>query len=169
MVLDCEGKDFENKSCQRKRLKENCSKFNGKVVGNSCKVGKFNMARADFLFSHKPKTQQHIIMSPQEFLDVVPPEKLTSPEQRKKLKERIKQRKPVDPAFLDVDVDTCQILSHEGRNRAIVSEQLGIKKFPVVIFNKEFDEDAVGMFGRKGFHYPTKRKNKCKRFLPQKY
>ena len=149
-------------------LKENCKKFNGKMVNGKCKINGFTMSKADFLFNYKSKTQQHKIMTPQEFLDVVPPERITSPEQREYLKERIKKGKEVDPAFLDVDVDTCQVLSHEGRNRAIVMKELGLKKYPVVIFNKEFDEEAKGMFGTKGIYFQTKRKNKCKNFLPQK-
>ena len=148
-----------------------CRKLGGEFNSKdgTCKIGKFTMSRADFLFNFKPDTQEHIIMTPQEFLDVVPPERLTSPEQRANLKERIKQGKEIDPAFLDVDVDTCQVLSHEGRNRAIVSKELGIKKYPVIIFNKEFDKDAPNMFGNKGIHFPTTRKNTCKRFIPQKY
>ena len=147
-----------------------CKKFKGKFnkKKGTCKINGFNMSKADFLFNFKPQTQQYKIMKPQEFLDVVPPERMTSPEQRKYLKERIKQGKEVDPAFLDGDVDTCQVLSHEGRNRAIVCKELGLKKYPVVIYNKEFDPDAVGMFGIKGFHFPTTKKNKCKKFLPQK-
>lgn len=151
-------------------FKQRCKKFKGKFneKKSTCEIDGFNMSKADFLFDFKPKTQQHIVMTPKEFLDVVPPERMTSPEQREYLKERIKKGKPIDPAFLDVDVDTCQVLSHEGRNRAIVSKELGLKKYPVIIYNKEFDPDAPGMFGTKGVHYPTKRKNKCKKFLPQR-
>ena len=148
-----------------------CRKFGGKFnkKKGTCKLDGFNMSKANFLFDFKPETQQHIIMTPKEFLDVVPPERMTSPEQRRQLKERIKQGKEIDPAFLDVDVDTCQVLSHEGRNRAIASKELRLKKYPVVIYNKEFDPDARGMFGTRGVHYSTKRKNKCKRFIRQKY
>jgi len=46
-------------------LRDNCNKFNGKIVNGKCKIDGFTMSKADFLFDFKPKTQQHNVMTPQ--------------------------------------------------------------------------------------------------------
>ena len=168
-MKDCEDiNNFDSDICKSKRLKENCSKFNGKVYGKICKIDGFPMKLSDNIFLHDSMTQQHKVMSPKDFLELVPPEPFNNKNTRNFLKKQIETEKGLEPTFLDVDVDKCKVLSHEGRNRAIVSQELGIKKIPVVIFNKEFNKDA-SFLGSRGLYFPTKRKNKCNKFVRQDF
>jgi len=166
--IDCNDvyKNYDNPVCSKKRLKRNCDKFNGEVEGNVCKIGKFKMARSDNIFDFKPKKQSYRKMSPTEFLRLAPDTQF-SPKRVNELKTKIKKGE-MDVLFFDVDVDSCQVLDHEGRHRAKASQELGIKEVPVVLFNREFDPEADGGFGTKGRYFDTKRKSKCKSLRPQK-
>jgi len=167
--IDCEDhyRNLENPICVKRRLKENCDKFNGEVDGNVCKIGKFRMAVSDHIFMHKPGYQEHQLMAPEKFLSLAPDVGMDFNQKYiGELKEKIK-KKEMDVVFFDVDVDSCKVLSHEGRHRAEASRQLGIKNIPVVIFKKEFDPEAKGMFNTKGIHFHTKNKLKCKSLNPQ--
>lgn len=144
-----------------------CEKFDGKIVNGKCKIGKFTMAKADYLFDYKPESQQFKVMTPTEFLWVVPPEPFNNKEVRRKLKRKIRNGVPIDPLFLDVNVDNCQVIRHEGRNRAIVSRELGIKKLPVIIYNKK--EWVVNNPYPSVEEEYTKKKNKCKKLIEQEY
>ena len=165
--MDCKDRDYEKSICVKKRLKQNCDKFPGKVVGNVCKIGKFRMAVSYTIFGYKPKYQSHRLMSPEKFLELAPPRGAPYNQKRiDELKEKIK-KKEMDVPYFDVDVDSCQVIDHEGRHRAEASRQLGIKKIPVVLFKKEFDPEARGMFGTKGVHYDSTEKIKCEELTPQ--
>ncbi|GAG66075.1 unnamed protein product [marine sediment metagenome] len=145
--------------------KQICEKFGGKLTNGSCKINGFNMdiegGRGQIVFGFRPNTQQFKIMPPKEFLNLVPKDPFRENVERKeRLKKIIKQQKsPVDPLWLDVNVDTCEVLRHEGRGRATASKELGLKKVPVVIFNREIEDNE---------EFPTTRKNKCKRFISQR-
>lgn len=43
------------------------------------------------------------------------------------------QKEKLDPLNLDIDENTCRIFGHEGRHRAEISHDLGIKKVPVKV------------------------------------
>lgn len=166
--MDCDSFDNYHKDiCVKKRLKEHCDMFGGVVHGEKCKVGKFPMAVSDAVFEHKPRFQEHILMSPQEFLDATPPTDFRR-ENVEKLKDSLKN-KDMDVLFLDVDIGECQVLDHEGRNRAKAAAELGIDKVPVVIFKKEFDPEATGFWGSKGVHLFSEDKMKCTKFKRQAY
>lgn len=165
--MDCYSyNNFNKPFCQMKRLINNCKKFNGKISGNVCKVGKFNMALSDSVFEYKKDFQDYKLMSPEEFLRLTP-DTYFNRDNIEQLKEKI-INKEMDVLFLDVDVDSCQVLDHEGRNRAKASEELGIDKVPVVIFKKEFDPEARGMFGSKGYHIYSMKKIGCEQLKRQK-
>ena len=147
-----------------------CKDVKGKRVGkNKCMVGKLVIKNEPAFFGHKTSSQDYKVMTPNKFLSLVPPEPFKNKEHQEKITDSIKQGKPLEPAFLDVDIDSCKVLSHEGRNRAIASKNAGIKKYPVIIYKKEFDKDAEGMFGNKGVHFYTDRKNKCKSLKRQSF
>lgn len=148
-------------------FKNFCKEVNGKIIGNKCKVNGINVRNEENFFNYKPGSQQFKVFSPREFLNIVPPEPFKDKKHQQAISQSIKQGKPISPPFIDVDVDSCKVLAHEGRNRAIASQMIGIKKYPLIIYNKEFDKDAIGMFGRKGQYFYTDRKNKCKNFKRQ--
>ncbi len=56
--------------------------------------------------------------------------KFADVESVKKLKDRMENHKPIDVPLLAVDEPNKEILAHEGRHRAYVAKQLGIKKIP---------------------------------------
>lgn len=142
-----------------------CKKFGGKPTNRGCRIDGFNMHKADYLFKYRPKSQTHTTMSPEEFLNVVPEEPFKDVKRRAKLFTKIKKGKPMDPLFLDVDVDRCKVLSHEGRNRAIVSKGIGLKKVPVILFSKRYDPKG-GIFGSGGYGF-VEEKVRCRRFLKE--
>ena len=166
--MDCNKyNNYPKETCKRRRLVENCDKFNGKVRGNVCKIGKFRMAVSDNVFEYNKRFQDYKLMSPTEFLRITPPTEFRK-ENVDNLKEKIKKGE-MDVLFLDVDVKDCKVLAHEGRNRAKASQELGIKEIPVVIFKKEFDPEARGLFGSKGYHVFSEDKMSCDRLKQQDY
>jgi len=147
-----------------------CKDINGERTGkNKCKIGKLIIKNEPSFFGHKTHSQEYKVMSPKKFLKLVPPEPFKNKEHQEKIVYSIKEGKPLEPAFLDVDIDSCKVLGHEGRNRAIASEKSGVKKYPVIIYKKEFDKNAKGMFGSKGVYFYTERKNRCKNFQRQDF
>ena len=147
------------------KFKKICEKFNGKLTKNGCLVDGYNLDNAIYLFNHKPFSQVHKTMSPDEFLKLAPRLIPNNPKIQEELKNKIKNKKPIDPLFLDVDIDKCKVLGHEGRNRSVIAKELGIKKVPVIIFKKQHTKEG-GMFGQGGDYYSDK-KYKCKKLLPE--
>ena len=166
--MDCDNyKNYPKETCKRRRLVNNCSKFNGIVRGNVCKVGKFRMAVSDSVFEYNKRFQEHVLMSPTEFLRITPPTEFRK-ENVENLKEKIKKGE-MDVPYLDVDVKECKVLEHEGRNRAKASEELKIKEIPVVIFKKEYEPEAKGLFGSKGAYLFSDAKMPCEKLKQQDY
>jgi hypothetical protein len=62
-----------------------------------------------------------------------------------KLTERIREGKPVDALWLDVDVDTGKVTGQEGRHRALIAKQLGIEHVPVILFHRDDRGDFVNI------------------------
>jgi len=165
--MDCDSyENYNQYKCQANRLKEHCDKFKGVVDGNKCKIGNFNLSRSDHVFEYKKEFQEHILISPQEFLDITPSTDFRK-ENIEELKDKIKN-KEMDVLFLDVDVQKCKVLDHEGRNRAKASQELGIDKIPVVIFKKEFNEKVTGLFGTKGLYLFSDKSLNCDKLNKQK-
>ena len=167
-MINCENSEnFDNKICFKKRLDTNCKKFNGKVDGDVCKIGRFRMSASDNILGFKSKYQDHKLMSPERFLELAP--ERGAPYRQERIDELKKKilNKEMDVAFFDVDVDSCHVLDHEGRHRAEASRQLGIKNMPVVLFKKKFDSDARGMFGTMGIHFDSTDDIVCSELKPQ--
>jgi hypothetical protein len=53
-----------------------------------------------------------------------------------RMKEHIQAGKPLDAPFLDVDVRTGEVGTHEGRHRSIASRELGIERVPVILYHR---------------------------------
>lgn len=53
------------------------------------------------------------------------------------LADTMRQCKKVNTPFLDVDLERCQVTSHEGRHRALGAVMAGVKKMPVIIYHQE--------------------------------
>lgn len=89
------------------------------------------------LFYYEMPSQLRVDMKPSEFLKVVvPPLSWYQPSLRF-IKKSIKKKTPLDPLFLDVRMNNCQVVGHEGRHRAKVADDLGVEAVPVIIFCRE--------------------------------
>lgn len=77
-----------------------------------------------------------IWMSPERFLHLAAPlpSYLVNRESIENLKSRFQQNQFVDPLVLCVDMATRKIIGHEGRHRAKVCMEVGVKEVPVLIF-----------------------------------
>ena len=148
-----------------------CSDLGGVLGKNSCKLeGGFVLDDAKYLFGNNPEFQTVVKMKPYEFLSLVPPFRKGFPPIESsviELREKMKADKPMDPLFLDVDVEDCKVLNHEGRHRALVANLLGISEVPVILYAKKYSETG-GFFG-KGGHVSVAEKVNCKDFKPQKW
>ncbi len=99
------------------------------------------------LFGYNSDSQFLIWMKPSEFLDKASKiQHTTSHYQQtivKKLVDKMKEDKPIDPLFLDIDTVNCVVTDHEGRHRAIAAEKVGIEKVPVIIYLKNDKGDYI--------------------------
>lgn len=50
---------------------------------------------------------------------------------------RIRKGLEIDPLFLDIDVETGQVVSQEGIHRAIAAKNLNVSEIPVILYAKE--------------------------------
>ena len=121
------------------RFKSICNEFGGKCVNDDlCLVDGYPLAlrEADYLYGFKPKSQIRVAVDPNLFLSLVPYKPL-NPSRVEELERRILSGKPIDPAFIDLDYKSGKIIGHEGRHRAKVASELGLKKFPVIIYCRD--------------------------------
>lgn len=97
-------------------------------------------ASNETLFGYKPDSQMLIWMKPSEFLDKTPelsPEHWESQSTHKiidRLTYKMKKDIPIDPLFLDINIESCKVINHEGRHRAMAAEKTGIARVPVIIY-----------------------------------
>ena len=97
-------------------------------------------ARTRSLFDFHPQSQQKIFMSPRRFLGLTLPKHQKLNKQKvERYKNKLRAGRSLDPAFLEVDVDTKKVLAHDGRHRSRASLELGIKKIPVIVYEKKSD------------------------------
>jgi len=125
---------------------------------------RYKRAKAPYLTEWHAEAQKHVKMSPQSFLRLTLPPymkkgKLKS-ESFKALKQRMKKGLPIDPLFMDIDVELRRVVAHEGRTRALAAKSMGIKKVPVILYFKKgqtfIDASKIKLPKLKtiGRHYP---------------
>lgn len=95
----------------------------------------------DYSFSFATDSQKMVWMKPKEFLNKAIT--LIDTENIENLKRKMLKNKPVDPLYLHLDVDNCQIIEHEGRHRAEAAQQLGIDRVPVIVWHINKNDDLV--------------------------
>ncbi len=96
------------------------------------------------LLGHRTASQEIVLMSPAEFIRLAGglpyDEAHTLPWRNRSdydaLRTRMAHGLPIDALFLDVDADTGQVESHEGRHRAMIAQELGIKEVPVILYHR---------------------------------
>lgn len=78
-------------------------------------------------------------MSPDKFLKLCHPlpERFRSPHSLARLRDRMKNKLPIDFLVLKVDSQKKKVVAHEGRHRATVAKELGIEKVPVLVYFEE--------------------------------
>lgn len=90
----------------------------------------------------KPASQFHTQLTPDEYFKHAETQNgwhrnKVSKVNVEKLKDRMRENKPIDPTYLDYDVDNKKIVGQEGRHRATAAKELGIKHIPVVVFFRD--------------------------------
>jgi putative nucleotidyltransferase with HDIG domain len=87
------------------------------------------------------RTGKLVWMSPQKFLGFVPslPDYAMDEKSYWNLKNRMQKGLPIDFLNLKIDHKRRKIVGHEGRHRATVAKELGIKQVPVLLY---FDDWA---------------------------
>lgn len=125
-----------------------------KVVGRwgvkGVEVTEYKMAKAEYLLKYHPEAQKLVWMSPNEFLELIPPYAGTpwNRENIENLKEKMLRGEELDPLFIDVYAESkrrCQVINHEGRHRAKAAEELGIKSVPVLIYHRDQRHNFVSI------------------------
>ena len=104
----------------------------------------FKVSPDSRVWFYEEESQKRIEMKPIDFLRLtghLPEEFRASPmhsqDSYDSIHAALEHGEPMaDPPFLDVNVDTGEILNHEGRHRALAAHDLGISRMPVVLFAK---------------------------------
>jgi hypothetical protein len=50
------------------------------------------------------------------------------------LKDRMRKKLPIDPVFVDIDIETGKVLTQEGRHRSIAAYELNIGRIPMIVY-----------------------------------
>jgi len=85
---------------------------------------------------YKPWARRLVHMSPTKFLSLCTKPPAWSKSSLAYIRARVKAKKSLETPFLDVDPATGRVLDHEGRHRAIVAKEMGIRRIPVYIYFK---------------------------------
>lgn len=100
-------------------------------------------APAPELTQYHPESQKLVWMSPERYLSLVGVEYNLDRGTGDdlviigKLMKRIRKGLEIDPLFLDIDVETGQVVSQEGIHRAIAAKNLNVSEIPVILYAKE--------------------------------
>ena len=106
----------------------------------------FIMDDAPHLTKYHPEAQKLVWMSPERFSELVPPLLFVDEGSLSRVKEKIQKGEPQEPLWMEVNPYSDRTLyKHEGRHRALASEQTGIKKIPVIVYFRH-DGDFVKPF-----------------------
>jgi hypothetical protein len=89
-----------------------------------------------------PESQIRLVMTPSNYLELC--HRLWKGQEREvayddrmgEIRTRLLEELPLDCAYLDVNIETWQVMAQEGRHRAIVAAELGILEMPVILFGR---------------------------------
>jgi len=95
---------------------------------------KFKVKETPGLTKYKPYAQKLVWIPPGRFLELAPEPGIWSEDHIRYLKDAILRGEELEPLWIDVFSDTCQVWRHEGRHRARAAMELGIEKVPVIIY-----------------------------------
>lgn len=90
-----------------------------------------------YVLGYRPKSEKLVWMTPEEFLSLAGHAISYDPKCLEDVRRKMQTGKPLDALWLDVDIYTHQVKSHEGRHRAKVAQELGIEKVPVILYAKD--------------------------------
>jgi hypothetical protein len=90
------------------------------------------ITQKEYYEKHKQQVGQVVNISPDEYLSIIPHAE-PSPESQKHLKDKLAAGEKLNIGFLDYSQTK---FAQEGRNRAYLARELGIKKIPVLIVAK---------------------------------
>lgn len=112
-----------------------------KITGLKYPEPKYVLAKGTeqsaYLIGYRPKSEKLVWISPTKFLSLAGYAIAYDKESLEKVRRRMQTSEPLDALYLDVDVNTHQVRQHEGRHRAKVAQELGIKKVPVLLYAKD--------------------------------
>lgn len=72
-----------------------------------------------------------VYMSPDKYLSFALPLKYPDKRSLEKLRDRMRKNQPIDPPVLEIR--NWEVVTHDGRHRATIAKELGIKSIPVLI------------------------------------
>jgi len=112
-----------------------------KLTGIKYPTPKYQLAKTALeqhanIIGYKPESEKLVWMSPTQYL-LLTPHTIYKDESSKDLLQKMLNNEKLDALWLDVDVKTNTVRSHEGRHRAKVAEALGIEKVPVILYARE--------------------------------
>lgn len=94
----------------------------------------FKAKETPALTKYRPYAQKLVWMSPQRFLEIAPEPAMWSEAHIRYLKDTMLRGEEIEPLWMDIFSETCQVWRHEGRHRARAAMELGIEKVPVIVY-----------------------------------
>jgi hypothetical protein len=111
------------------------------LVSSSRRSPKYVLFRNPNFCDHRPRSQRLIWIPPDDFLKLVPEAKYFEGV-ISELEERMRNRRPLDPMFLDIN-EVGEVIGHEGRHRAFVAKELGINLVPIIFYCRNDAGDYI--------------------------
>lgn len=89
---------------------------------------------------YHPESQQYAWIYPSSYMNILPESYsrgINTTYDRKTiqdLKDRMKKRRPMDPVSVDINIETGEVMTQEGRHRAMAASELDIGRIPLIIY-----------------------------------
>lgn len=127
--------------------KRQCDKLDGKLESEVCMVDGYPVATGDQIDTpiiHEMIEECKIIhVRPEDYLNLVPPPPGWHEPSLKKIKARLRNKEPLDIPWINFTEQDCGwqwklscVTGQEGRHRARVAKEAGLKKIPVLLCKK---------------------------------
>ena len=109
-----------------------------KLTGIKYPTPKYQLAKTMLeqnakVMNYKPESEKLVWITPIQYLLLTPSTRYDENSVKSLMQKMINNEKH-DALWLDVDVETRQVIGHEGRHRAKVAEALGMEKVPVILY-----------------------------------